>query len=126
MVGSAASPTAPATAVAAMATVLMISSAAVPFVMYLAFLFYHLGIDIVRSLFSLPAKLDRLTQLREAAKDEEANPNKVERWLHNLAAMAPDIVEVVVGCLTHPAAGVGTVIRKIAEKARAEAQAAGG
>lgn len=62
----------------------------------------------------------------EAAKDEEANPNKVERWLHNLAAMAPDIVEVVVGCLTHPAAGVGTVIRKIAEKARAEAQAAGG
>jgi hypothetical protein len=62
---------------------------------------------------------------QEAAKGDEANPNKVERWLRFLGGMAPDILEVTVACLTNPLAGVGTVIRKIAEKARAEAQAAG-
>ncbi len=57
----------------------------------------------------------------EAARGEEANPNKVERWLKFLAGMAPDIFEVAVATLTNPAAGVATVIRKIAEKAKAEA-----
>jgi hypothetical protein len=32
--------------------------------------------------------------------------------------MADDILEVTVACLTNPAAGVATVIRKVAEKAR--------
>jgi hypothetical protein len=54
----------------------------------------------------------------EAAKGEAANPTKVERWLGNLAEMAPDILEVTVACLTNPAAGVAAVIRKVAEKAR--------
>ena len=58
---------------------------------------------------------------QEAAKGDEANPKKVERWLSNLAGMAPDILEVTVASLTNPAAGVATVIRKIAEKAREEA-----
>jgi hypothetical protein len=58
---------------------------------------------------------------KEAAKGEEANATKVERWLKFLGGMAPDILDVTVACLTHPLAGVGTVIRKIAEKARAEA-----
>jgi hypothetical protein len=57
----------------------------------------------------------------EAAKGEAANPTKVERWLGNLAAMAPDIWDVTVACLTNPAAGVAAVIRKVAEKAKAEA-----
>jgi hypothetical protein len=60
---------------------------------------------------------------QEAAKGEEANPTKVERWLKFLGNVAPDILEVTVACLTNPLAGVGTVIRKIAEKARAEAGA---
>jgi len=60
----------------------------------------------------------------EAAKGEEANPRKVERWLRFLGEMAPDILEVTAACLTNPAAGVATVIRKVAEKAKAEAQAA--
>lgn len=59
---------------------------------------------------------------QEAAKGEEANPNRVERWLKFLGGMAPDILDVTVACLTHPLAGVGAVIRKIAEKAKAEAQ----
>ncbi|HDQ72936.1 MAG TPA: hypothetical protein ENN19_12695 [Chloroflexi bacterium] len=54
----------------------------------------------------------------EVAKGEEANPNKVRRWLETLGLMADDIVEVTVACLLNPAAGVATVIRKVAEKAR--------
>ena len=58
----------------------------------------------------------------ETAKGEDANANKVERWLKNITDMAPDIGEVVISCLTSPAAGIATVIRKIAEKAKAESK----
>jgi hypothetical protein len=57
----------------------------------------------------------------EVARGEEANPHKVERWLKTLAGMADDIFEVTVACLTSPAAGVATVIRKVAQKAKEEA-----
>jgi hypothetical protein len=57
---------------------------------------------------------------QETAKGEEANPNKVERWLRFLGEMAPDILDVTVACLTNPVTGVATAIRKIAERARAE------
>lgn len=57
----------------------------------------------------------------EVAKGEEANPKKIERWLKALAGMADDIFEVTVACLTSPAAGVATVVRKVAQKAKAEA-----
>ena len=60
----------------------------------------------------------------EVAKGEAANPNKVERWLKTLAGMADDIFEVTVACLASPAAGVATVIRKVVEKAKAEAKQA--
>ena len=55
---------------------------------------------------------------QETAKGEDANSGKVERWLSTLNDMAPDIGEVVISCLTSPAAGIATVIRKIAEKAK--------
>ncbi|MCL4300583.1 MAG: hypothetical protein KJ077_32905 [Anaerolineae bacterium] len=58
---------------------------------------------------------------QEAKKGEEANPTKVERWLKTLKEMAPDIGDVTIACLTNPAAGVAMVIKKIAEKAQAEA-----
>jgi hypothetical protein len=56
----------------------------------------------------------------EVAKSEEANPNKVERWLKTLAGMADDIFEVTLACLTSPAAGIASVIRKVAQKAKEE------
>jgi hypothetical protein len=56
----------------------------------------------------------------EVAKGEEANPNRVERWLKTLAIMADDIFEVTVACLSNPVAGVATVIRKVTEKAKEE------
>ena len=60
----------------------------------------------------------------EVARGEQANPNKVERWLGNLAKMAPDILDVTLACLTNPAVGIAAVISKIAEKAKAEAGSA--
>ncbi|MFL7791007.1 MAG: CHAT domain-containing protein [Anaerolineae bacterium] len=59
----------------------------------------------------------------EAAKGEEANPNKVERWLKTLGTMAPDILEVTAACLVNPVTGIAAVIRKVAEKAKKEAEA---
>lgn len=59
----------------------------------------------------------------EAAKGEDANPNKVNRWLKNLTTMAPDIFEVTLACLTNPAAGIAAVIRNVAEKAKEGSEA---
>lgn len=59
----------------------------------------------------------------EAAKGENANPRKVERWLLFLADMAPDIMEVAAATLADPIAGVASVIRKVAEKVKSEAGA---
>ena len=54
----------------------------------------------------------------EVKKGDEANPNKVERWLRFLAGMAPDIFDVVAAALTGPIQGVSTVIRKVVSNAR--------
>lgn len=54
---------------------------------------------------------------KETVKGEQANPKKLERLLKTLALMASDIFEVTVATLANPAAGVATVIRKVAEKA---------
>jgi hypothetical protein len=53
----------------------------------------------------------------EVKKGEEANPTKVERWLKFVASMSGDIAQVVSATLVNPAAGVGTAIRLVAEKA---------
>jgi hypothetical protein len=56
----------------------------------------------------------------EAQKGEAANPDKVQRWLAGLAAMAPDIFKVTVATLANPISGLATAIQLIANKARAE------
>lgn len=56
----------------------------------------------------------------EVATGEKAEPAKVERWLRNLAAMAPDILDVTLGALTSPIAGISVAIQKIAQKMRSE------
>ena len=53
---------------------------------------------------------------KEIAMGDQAQPAKVERWLRNLAGMAPDIVEVTLAALTGPAAGIYMAIRKTAQK----------
>ena len=54
----------------------------------------------------------------EVRKEDEANPDKVERWFRFLAEMAPDVLELVAATLASPIAGVGTVIRNVAERAK--------
>lgn len=56
----------------------------------------------------------------EVEKGKEANPNKVERLLRNLAKMSEDIFQVTVATLASPAAGVAKVIQLIAQRAKAE------
>jgi hypothetical protein len=54
----------------------------------------------------------------EVQKGDEANASKVQRWLTNLGAMAPDIFKVTVATLANPAAGLATAIQLIAKKAQ--------
>jgi hypothetical protein len=57
----------------------------------------------------------------EVAKDEDAKEVFLARRLRNLKRMAPDVLDVVLATLTNPAAGLGAVARKVAEKMKAEA-----
>lgn len=61
----------------------------------------------------------------EVAAGEKAEPAKIERWLRNLATMAPDILDVTVAAITGPAAGIYMAIRKIAQKLKEEMRGAG-
>jgi hypothetical protein len=57
----------------------------------------------------------------ETLKGEQANPDKMQRLLKTLAAMASDIGDVVIAALTSPAAGIAMVVRKVAEETRKRA-----
>ncbi len=56
---------------------------------------------------------------KEVQKGEEANHSRVERWLKFLAETAPDVWDVAVDTLSNPIKGIGTVIKKVIEKAKA-------
>jgi|GEM_PF-1464557 len=56
----------------------------------------------------------------EAAKGEDADEGKVQKWFTFLAEMAPDILEVAVDTFTNPIKGISTVFKKVAERAKAE------
>jgi hypothetical protein len=56
----------------------------------------------------------------EAAKGEDADEGKVQKWVDFLGEMAPDIWEVAVDTFTNPIKGVSTVFKKVAERAKAE------
>jgi hypothetical protein len=57
---------------------------------------------------------------KEVATGDKAEPTKVERWLRNLAAMAPDILDVTVAAITNPIAGISMTVRKIAQRVKEE------
>jgi hypothetical protein len=56
----------------------------------------------------------------ESARGEKANQTKLERWIKNLAGMAPDIVDVMTASLGGPVSGFTAVLQKIAAKVKAE------
>lgn len=61
----------------------------------------------------------------EAAKGDAASEETVKKWFERLIAMSSDIWEVAVTTFINPIAGVSTVFKKIAEKAKAERAAKG-
>ena len=56
----------------------------------------------------------------ESAQGEKANQTKLERWIKNLAGIAPDIVDVMTASLGGPVSGFTAVLQKIAAKVKAE------
>jgi hypothetical protein len=66
---------------------------------------------------------EQLSQIKaEAARGEQANRNKLERWIRNLFGMAPDIVDVMAASLGGPISGLTAVIQKIAARVKAESE----
>jgi len=57
----------------------------------------------------------------ETQKGTEANETALRHYFRTLARMAPDILDVIVSTAANPILGAGTIIRKVAEKAKAEA-----
>ena len=69
---------------------------------------------------------EQVNQIKtEAAKGEQANPNKLERWIRTLSGMAPDIIDVMVASLGGPISGITAVIQKIAARVKAESESKG-
>jgi hypothetical protein len=64
-------------------------------------------------------KTDLQEMEEEVAKGEEAQEGFLMRRLRNIKRMAPDIWEVILATFANPAAGLGLVAKKVAEKAKA-------
>ncbi len=54
-------------------------------------------------------------------KNKEVDESFLRRRFRNIARMAPDVVDVVVATLANPLAGLGAIVKKIAQKAKEEA-----
>lgn len=91
--------------------------------------------EVVEKLAGLPAEKPTITPAQveqaqqivvgeiapEVAKGDAANTDFLRERFENLAKMGPDILDVVTTTLTNPAAGVAMTVKKIAERARADA-----
>jgi len=59
----------------------------------------------------------------EVTAQEQPNEKKLERWLRNLANMAPDIVDVMAASLAGPVAAGAAIFKKIVDKVKNESAA---
>lgn len=59
---------------------------------------------------------EKFSTTQEINKEQSAT-----RWLRNIADIAPDIADIFLATLSNPISGLSTTIKKIAEKASAEA-----
>lgn len=57
-------------------------------------------------------------EVEAAIKQPDLDENFITRHLRNIGRMAPDILDVVIATIASPAAGLGLVGKKIAEKAK--------
>lgn len=62
---------------------------------------------------------------QEARQGEQANEQKLTRWLRYLSGMAEDIFAVTAATLTEPQTACATVARKVAERVKERAEGAG-
>ena len=60
------------------------------------------------------------TVTNAAQKNEKIDEGFLSQRFRNIARMAPDLLDVVVATLGNPLAGMGVVVKKIAEKAKEE------
>jgi hypothetical protein len=60
------------------------------------------------------------TVTQATQKNEKIDESFLSRRFRNIARIAPDVLDVVVAMLGNPLAGLGVVVRKIAEKAKEE------
>lgn len=69
-------------------------------------------------------KSDLKTELRtfedEDKKGPESNEGFLAQKLRNVRRIAPDILDVAIATIANPAAGFGTIAKKVAEKVRNE------
>ena len=93
--------------------------------------------DIARAFALIIQKMDELPEgpgksiaqaavqglATEAKQGEQAEENRVRKWFAFLAEAAPDVLEVVINTFINPIAGLGTVFKKVAERAKSEREA---
>ena len=65
---------------------------------------------------NLRAEIEELR--KELSKKERADETFLMRRFRNISRMAPDILEVTLATIVHPALGLGVFAKKLAEKAR--------
>ena len=58
----------------------------------------------------------------EDKKGPESNQGFLAQRLRNIKRIAPDILDVVIAAIANPAAGFGTIAKKVAEKMKNEAK----
>ena len=62
------------------------------------------------------------TVTEAAQKNEKVDEGSLACRFRNIARMAPDVLDVVVATLANPLAGLGVTVKKIAEKAKEDAE----
>src|SRR5688572_17409832 len=64
----------------------------------------------------------QITLTEAIEKNREVDESFLSRRFRNIARMAPDVVDVIVATLANPLAGLGAIVKKVAQKAKEEAQ----
>lgn len=78
-----------------------------------------------RSKTTRTKKVDIEKEVKEIGAElgkKKADKGFLAERFKSLAKMAPDILDVIIAGLSNPAAGIGMVVKKIAEKAKTEAE----
>ena len=62
----------------------------------------------------------QITITEAVQKNKEVDEGFLSRRFRNISRMAPDVLDVIVATLANPLAGLGAIVKKIAQKAKEE------